>query len=189
LSILELFCASYFLGLSFWPWVQSSGVRMALPVLPLLFYYLFVAIGSVPFSRPAEKFKPLFIAVLFVLLLSVSVGQKMALGKGDVKKDPGPSMEKAFDWIRRATPEQAVFLSPVPAVVYHYAQRRSVAGPPVYGLSDAQVAGLVRDKAVDYVFDPSQVVWQRSALSALGKRLDLVYEVDGQRVYKVTQGE
>ncbi|MBF0331910.1 MAG: glycosyltransferase family 39 protein, partial [Candidatus Omnitrophica bacterium] len=184
-SVTEAFCVFYLLGLAVWPWVQSSGTRMVLPIVPLLFYYIFVAVRSMASHTPWKKAGAVLVVAAFCVLMTAGFGRWRAPVAAPVTHDAGLGMQKAFIWIRQATPGQALFLSPVPATLYLYTQRRSVSGSPLYGLSDDEVRALILAGAIDYIFDPQDVPWQRSVMGPLHEKLERVYDIDGQKVYKV----
>ncbi|MFH0754796.1 MAG: hypothetical protein V2A70_09530 [Candidatus Omnitrophota bacterium] len=191
-GILEIFFVVYLLGLSVWPWVQSSGIRMVLPVLPLLYYYFLSGVGALMQKVFPKRVAVSLLSVCLGVFAFMSIrhgvlaGEKMLGPSASVSNPSG--MELAFSWIRQNTPSTALFLSPVPASVYLYAGRKSMSGPALYGLSDDDIKGLFGVNGFDYVFDPAAVIWRREALGSVRERLELVYEAGGSRIYKVRQG-
>ncbi|WP_423823487.1 hypothetical protein V5738_05875 [Salinisphaera sp. SPP-AMP-43] len=186
LTVRDLFCVIYLLGLL--PWMATNA-RYLMPVIPLLFFYVVVGIHALA-RRPG-----LFTAVLGILLVICAgtyTGRYIRYAHTDLGQDlraaNSQPAEALYDYIRRHTDRDAVFVFSRPRVLALFTQRSAVTyrdamnpmppDPQMFDLMDRTQASYLLDAGLA---DHTQVA---ALVARHPERLRLVYRSGPFRLYR-----
>ncbi len=127
-TIIETFSIGYFLLILLWPY---TGVRFALPLFPLYFYYLLSALQALPPMRVRQMRVPLWVLFLFAGLAAYALHyqQQWRGGAWSGARDGihQPYAEALFQYIRQETAPDAVILFNKPRILAWETGRRTSA--------------------------------------------------------------
>jgi hypothetical protein len=184
-----------FLGIAFsWPEVWT-GDRFLLPILPLLFYYLFKGIKvlikkSQAVSGLVTGFCVLFAIINFIQTTPANLANFNAFIRGD-KMAGYPSdwqhYFQALEWIKNNIPENAVVISRKPQFTYLFSHHKS-AGYPFTSDENKIFEAFQKNHAQYILFD--RFNWTGTTVKYLGPivqkypdKFHVIYKTSAPEMY------
>jgi hypothetical protein len=188
--VMDIYTIMYLAFAACWPWVQVSGVRYMVPLAPLLIYYFYTGLSRGIAFVVREPSMGFIRGVILFALAAVYIGNSPVLRPAHARSavDATPA---TYDWIRKNTPPEALFVSWTPISLYVYAGRQS----PDFASSTFSAAAfeqLILSGQADYIFsDMSMEQAARIFAPVYAKhfrRFHLVYNINGHRIYRIRSG-
>lgn len=188
LTVREIFCAIYLLGLM--PWMATNA-RYLMPAIPLLFFYLVVGLATLA-RRP--RLSAALLGILFAICASTYTGRYIRYAHTDLGQELRAANSQPagalYDYIRRHTERDAVFVFSRPRVLALFTRRASVTYrdamnpmPP-----DPQMFELMNQTQASYLLDAGLADHEQVAafVARHPERLRLVYHHGPFKLYRRT---
>lgn len=184
-TILETFCATYLLAITFFPGFQ--GFRYLVGVFPFFLYYAALFVENLPVKQVKYALSVILLVTFFGVTIQWYVQNRNAPMLGNIYEE---NAQKFFAFVRDSVPHDAVLVADRPRILALYTEHKGTVYPDVN--HEQEWLGWLDQNQVTYATkaawdnDKPDRYWARF-MDANPLRFEKIFDSGGLQVYKYHQ--